>query len=79
MYTRCFEIATEIKPHYIGFSGTYTAAVYNEEETARHAGYKKTIYKDHTGHTIWEYDPELYGLDRKYYNLDYAVVLPIRA
>lgn len=75
MYNRAYQIATEIKPHYVGFCGTYTAQVYNDEETARRDGYRPTTYRDQYGYTIYEYIPEWLGIERKYYNLDYALVI----
>ena len=76
-YNRAFSVAVEILPHYINFSGSYTAQVFNDEEHARRTGYRPTIYRDQYGWTIWEYVPEWLGIERKYYNLKYALVLPI--
>lgn len=78
MYNRAFALAVEIRPHYIGFNGNYTASVYNSAEQCRRDGYRPTIYKDQYGYTIWEYCPEWCGINRKCYYLDYAVVLPVK-
>ncbi len=71
MNTRAFRIAVAIKTL---CHGNVDAAVYNDEQSIRSAGYHRTIDHDQYGYPLWEYGQEE---ERPFWKLPFALMLPI--